>query len=384
LEESRVCSECSTAKPLSEFYRHKTSSGSYRANCKECCRAGEKKRKAAIPAEQRASNFKRYRRNHRAQILINLARYRANQKGLEFSLDGHIGLIQGVIDAGVCELTGIPFNLDDGKTWDSPSLDRIDSTKGYSPDNVRVVLYCVNVMANLWGENKIIEIADAIMSIRRSNSADLQIRLESALKRRLDTQNSPEYVLTWKHWGMPSGPPICALRGRARRTSDSGFSGWPTPTASLADKGVRSEQGAIREAMRNHGPDLAAVAALAGWPTPTRTDAERRGEVTPVQDRLNLNGAASLAGWGIPSARDGKDMGPAREANHDLVPAESRLPRQVLGAGSTSSTAATASPGVLNPAHSRWLMGFPTAWDDCAATGTASSPRLRPNSSRRS
>lgn len=36
---------------------------------------------------------------------------------------------------------------------------------------------------------------------------------------------------------------------------------WPTPTASLADKGVRTTEGAIREAARSHGPDLAAVTA---------------------------------------------------------------------------------------------------------------------------
>ena len=50
---------------------------------------------------------------------------------------------------------------------DSPSLDRIDSTKGYTPENVRVVLYCINVMANIWGENKIVEMSEAIMRARR-------------------------------------------------------------------------------------------------------------------------------------------------------------------------------------------------------------------------
>lgn len=37
---------------------------------------------------------------------------------------------------------------------------------------------------------------------------------------------------------------------------------YPTPTASLADKGVRSTIGAIREAARNHGPDLAAISVM--------------------------------------------------------------------------------------------------------------------------
>jgi len=63
-----------------------------------------------------------------------------------------------------------------------------------------------------------------------SPSCVLQRSLESRLRLALDVNGSPEYVLTWKHWDMPSGPPICALRASARRTSDSGCSGWATPT----------------------------------------------------------------------------------------------------------------------------------------------------------
>ena len=68
-----------------------------------------------------------------------------------------------------------------------------------------------------------------------SLSANLQSSLESRLQANLAETGSPEYALTWKHWDMQSGPPICALRASARRTSGSGSiggrSGWTTPAS---------------------------------------------------------------------------------------------------------------------------------------------------------
>ncbi|DAZ90928.1 TPA_asm: methyltransferase [Cyanophage Cy-LDV1] len=58
---------------------------------------------------------------------------------------------------------------------------------------------------------------------------------------------------------------------------------WPTPTASLADKGVRSTEGAIREAARSHGPDLAAVTAAVPGLAPPGSSAttEKPGALAP-------------------------------------------------------------------------------------------------------
>src|SRR5690606_11902517 len=53
-----------------------------------------------------------------------------------------------------------------------------------------------------------------------SISAGLQSSLESRLRAKMAAYGSPEYVLTWKHWDMPSGPPFCPLRARARKPKD--------------------------------------------------------------------------------------------------------------------------------------------------------------------
>ena len=168
-----------------------------------------------------------------------------------------------------------------------------------------------------------------------SPSAALQRSLENRLRAALGVNGSPEYALTWKHWDMPSGPPICALRASARRTSDSGFTGWPTPC-------------------QQDGPNGG-----------------------PAQGSDRLPGAAALAGWATPTSRDHKDG--ATDLEKAGVPINGLLGRQVsLASGpTTSSPAQTEKRGALNPAHSRWLMGYPAAWDSCGATAMQSCRRSR-------
>jgi hypothetical protein len=128
-------------------------------------RIKNKERKSAREAQWRLDNAEhlaqrgaKRRLEKRAMCLIAGARTRSRNKGIRFELDGFAGDLQCRIDRGICELSGVKFDLSPGRKATSPSLDRINPKLGYVPCNVRVICHALNAALGDWGEDALLPI----------------------------------------------------------------------------------------------------------------------------------------------------------------------------------------------------------------------------------
>ena len=186
-----------------------------------------------------------------------------------------------------------------------------------------------------------------------SASAALQSSLGNKLRQQLQNRGCAIYKLTWKEKTTPSGLPYSQLVASAHRTKENDSSlvrtNWPTPTTRDHKDGKECPNVPTNSL-------LGREVWKANWPTPRSADGEK--------NVRTLEGALSEI------QRKG---GPQDVAQAAAITQPIRI--TASGQMLTGSAAGMENSGQLNPAHSRWLMGYPPEWDDCAVTAMPSSRR---------
>jgi hypothetical protein len=211
------------------------------------------------------------------------------------------------------------------------------------------------------------------------------------------------WVTTTRDW-KDSGADIKPREDGSERFDQlprqANLAGWGTPAVQDDNQSRMSPEAMAREWNRPGASqsNLAKQAhMLAGWPTPCVVEPgttpekvwERKQRLTAKTgvyrgNDCGLGSKVHFAGWPTPLAADSRGRaGAAAHKDSELPNAVCKVihdqPARLTATGEmlTGSSAGMESGGQLNPAHSRWLMGLPPAWDDCAPMATRLSRKSR-------
>ena len=169
----KTCSRCKVEQDKSCFNKRSVSSDGLHQYCKSCVRelnTGYRSKVSAEEIEKKRLYNKEYSRvfsrtlRGKAQRMFHQAKKRAAKSGIDFEID--IQFIEDALNVGVCQVTGIKFVIDQDSCERAssrdvqispftPSIDRIDCTKGYTKDNCQFVIYMYNTCKNTFTDEDV-------------------------------------------------------------------------------------------------------------------------------------------------------------------------------------------------------------------------------------
>jgi hypothetical protein len=131
----KVCFKCKEQKQFASFFKHKQTSDGYHSWCKDCCREGNLRSREKVNATIEG----------RARIFLRNAKNSAAKRDQEFSI-----CVQDIVDCwhqqrGVCAYSGREMTLSAGQL-NTVSIERIDSSIGYTQQNTILVCQAINRM----------------------------------------------------------------------------------------------------------------------------------------------------------------------------------------------------------------------------------------------
>ena len=106
--------------------------------------------------------------NGKILSILNTTKRRAKRKNWEFNLTKEWLYKQLEKQNYSCLITQLPFDFSKGKKYINPympSLDRINTDKGYTIDNVRIICTILNLALNEFGEENFKKICKAYLNI---------------------------------------------------------------------------------------------------------------------------------------------------------------------------------------------------------------------------
>ena len=185
----KYCIKCCTTKPLDEFNKASQSKDGHYTYCRKCVRAyikqkgyatyqyrGPEQQRQAMRSYRKTTKNKEYEASYRkaylksfdgkASKLLSSSKHRAKRKNIEHTLT--LSWVKEHLAPMVCAASGIPFtfHIEEDRTRApfSPSIDRVDSSKGYTQDNCQIVCLIYNVAKGEGNHSDVMTLAKALLA----------------------------------------------------------------------------------------------------------------------------------------------------------------------------------------------------------------------------
>ena len=139
----RKCTKCQELKLFSEFHKHKDCALGINTVCKIC--------RKPLSTNQWQKTTHEYK-------IWSRTKSRAKLKGLEFNIT-----VQDIVIPDVCPVFNVPF---DSNSLDfTASIDRIDSSKGYTKENIQIISNKANRIKSNATKEEILKVLNYMKSI---------------------------------------------------------------------------------------------------------------------------------------------------------------------------------------------------------------------------
>jgi hypothetical protein len=147
--QTKHCNTCKEHKPLFEFTVNRKAKDGLQYKCRACDLEYQKVRRennkeSILEYSRKYQTKKRKDFNYRLQMLLNASKQRASIKNREHSLTLE-DIKELYPEDGKCPVFGFDLEFNSaGFRETSPSIDRIDSSKGYTRDNIQIISWKAN------------------------------------------------------------------------------------------------------------------------------------------------------------------------------------------------------------------------------------------------
>lgn len=146
----KTCSKCKQVLDLSCFSSHVKNKDGLQGSCRKCNRLSSKEWNA----------------NNKDSLALKRIKDRALEKGLDFNLE-----LKDIAYPDKCPVFGFELTRNSKVShFNSPSVDRIDPTKGYTKDNIQVISQLANGMKQNATKEQLIQFAEWVLKTYRKET----------------------------------------------------------------------------------------------------------------------------------------------------------------------------------------------------------------------